>query len=215
MKFASVIDIHQKFFKITRSGRESVSVLWAKKRLFQLERAGFLLRLRTYSEGNRYYAVSNAGYDLVSVIEPFRFFCKPVRETDFYTFEHDKHVLRARLLIESKNPGVVWISEKMLSENPEHQPLFSKELRPDGIYILSCGRKIAFEFEIALKAKARYREKIKGYVDLIRSSVGADRAVDSVYFVCAKDLVFKNLIFESEIYGDMFRVELASKFFSM
>ncbi|MDZ4660034.1 MAG: hypothetical protein SGJ18_00300 [Pseudomonadota bacterium] len=159
MKFVSVDEIHQKFFKITRSGRKSVSVLWARKRLLQLEKAGFLLRLRTFSEIRRYYAVSDAGFAVVSAIEPFRFYCRPVRETDFFTFDHDRQVLISRMVIESQNLGVCWISEKHLSENNEYQEQFSKELRPDGLYILSDGKKIAFEFEIAAKAKARYREK--------------------------------------------------------
>ncbi len=86
---------------------------------------------------------------------------------------------------------------------------------PDAIYVDPAGVRVAFELEIAVKAKSRYQEKIKKYVQLMRSSNPQQKVFDRVQFVCAKDAVAKFLIKETRIYGDLFQILTVDEFESM
>lgn len=68
--------------------------------------------------------------------------------------------------------------------------------------------------EIAVKAKSRYQDKIKKYVQLMRSANMQHKVFDRVQFVCAKETVAKFLIKETRIYGELFEVVTIDEFFS-
>lgn len=79
---------------------------------------------------------------------------------------------------------------------------------PDGIFRLPGGEVVAFELEIAQKARVRYRDKIEHYVRLMRERRNDPKMFSQVRFFCSKPTVLKVLQDESNMYGDLIRVEL-------
>jgi hypothetical protein len=67
---------------------------------------------------------------------------------------------------------------------------------------------VAFELEIATKGKSKYQEKIKRFVQVMRSLGEGSRIFSSVHYVCKKKTVYEYLKKETVIYGDLFKVEL-------
>ena len=78
MKFASVVEVFDRFFKVTLSDEESKSNLWARKRLMQLKQGGFLRANRTPNERETYYSATYKAFYALSNIYPEKAICKPV-----------------------------------------------------------------------------------------------------------------------------------------
>ena len=139
---------------------------------------------------------------------------KPSGGFDQRTFLHDRGVLRARLHLESLRLVNLWLSDRKLKSSTELAGGLSVQYIPDAIYVNTAGVRVAFELEIAVKAKSRYQDKIKKYVQLMRSANMQHKVFDRVQFVCAKETVAKFLIKETRIYGELFEVVTIDEFFS-
>lgn len=210
MKFSNAETIFQKFFKVTSMGTESTSVAWTKKRLLQLERAGFLKSTYAFSEGTRFYLATRKAFEALSFYFPQNSFCYPLPQIDHRTFAHDKFILEYRVELEKLNSSCFWVSERMLKANPEFAFGLEGRYAPDAIYKLSKSEMIAFELEISLKAKSRYREKIQKYVYAIRNSKGSSLPLSKVHFVVLNDSVEKILRSQTRIYPEYFEIEKIS-----
>ena len=166
MKFASLEDIFEKFFKKLKDGSESKSLWWARERVTELYKHGYLNRIYSFNERKAYYLGTKKGYYELIKGYPSVIPTRPVESINFNTFAHDKLLLSLRLKMENKSQCSKWISDRTLSQFPELCPSIDKSYLPDAIYTTPSGEKIAFELEISRKAKKRYKEKIQSYVKL-------------------------------------------------
>lgn len=214
MKFAGVEEVFERFFKITMSKESAKSTEWARKRLCQLEKANFLKSVRSFSESTRYYVTTFKAYYALTQFNPEKFVSKPSGGFDQRTFLHDRGVLRARLYLESLRLVNSWLSDRKLKSSTELVGGLSVQYIPDAIYVTPTGVRVAFELEIAVKAKSRYQDKIKKYVQLMRSTNVQHKVFDRIQFVCAKETVAKFLVKETRIYGELFEVVTIENFFS-
>jgi hypothetical protein len=146
--------------------------------------------------------------------KPELFVTKPSGGFDQRTFHHDRGVLKARLFLESLGLVNSWLSDRKLKSSTELTGGLSTHYIPDAIYVGPCRARVAFELEIAVKAKSRYQDKVKKYVQLMRAPNPSQKIFDRVQFVCAKDTVAKFLIKETRIYGELFQVLSVEEFFS-
>lgn len=170
MKFASIPDIHTKFFKYRNDGKVSESEWWARERLRDLVIHGFLRSVRFRFENKCYYMGTTNGYwfatNSISIDSPI---AKPINKIDIRTFEHDCHVLSARLLLEGHEKVTHWQSDRQLKES--YYDYFTRsstrDFCPDGVYKSVNGKLIAFEYELAQKTKKRYQDKIRQYISSI------------------------------------------------
>ncbi len=211
MKFSTIEDIHSKFFKITRFGEESTSVRWARERIAGLIKLD-LIKPLTQVCNKTLYIISKKGFSFLKNCLPNKVFCKPLLSVDIRTYIHDHTVIQIRNELEGCGLVTDWISERQLAELSSVNKHLSSEFQPDAIYTTPANHRIAFELEIALKAKSRYKEKIKRYVNLLRSSA-VDLPFSHVHFVCAKDSVLGHLKRETELYQEYFKIETLSEFY--
>lgn len=211
MKFARTEDIYLKFFKNLKSGNVAASDLWARKRLFQLEKGGFLKSRKLPGEKSTFYTATNKAFMALKNISPEKALCTPLLTIDYRTYGHDLQVLKCRLLLEENRKIPNWISDRMMKQNQEFDKGFGTSDVPDGLFLDSEGRKFAFELEISRKSKSKYLEKIKNYSRIIRYSARKPN-FESVIFVCADLRVCEILKEQTKIYGEMFRVLTLSEF---
>jgi len=214
MKFVSLEDVFFKFFRIKHGQEEAKNDLWARKRLCQLEQAKFLRSVRSFSESTRYYTATFKAYYALSNSKPGLQVTKPCGGIDQRTFAHDKAVLKSRLHLESIEKVSSWLSDRKLKCSSELTGGLSTVYVPDAIYTTLAGTRVAFEFEIAVKAKSRYQDKIKKYIQLMRSTSAQHKICDRVQFVCAKGSVAKFLVKETRIYGELFEILTVVEFFA-
>lgn len=212
MKFSSVQAVFKKFFQKTRSETEAKSQAWAQKRLFQLEKAKFLTAVYNFADRTKYYSGTFKSYYALKNLNPQLMLLKPTGSIDQRTFSHDKTVLDLRVLLEESGKSTLWISERKLKAQPELVQGLSPKYIPDGIYLTPSGEKIAFELEISTKAKERYREKVRRYVYLLRSSQ-SEKPFHRIQFVCATDIVRKHIERETKLYPQFFSVESLNQYF--
>lgn len=215
MKFSGIYEVFEKFFRVTQSNGEAKSSEWAKKRLFQLEKAKFLKSVRSFSEATRYYTTTFKAYYAITNFKPEANVGKPNGGFDQRTFVHDRMVLQSRLLLESQGLVTSWLSDRKLRSSTELSGGLTSLYIPDAIYKLPSGEKVAFELEIAVKAKSRYQDKIKKYVQLMRAQNAQHKIFDRVHYVCAKESVAEHLEKETRIYGDLFKIERLDTFFAL
>ncbi len=214
MKFASFDNLHLRFFANAISARNEGGFHYAKKRLLRLERAKFIKATYSFSHSAKYYIATYKSYYALKQIKPDWSAVKPRKGFDQRTFEHDLDVCSARLLIEEKGLGSSWCSEKKLKSSPEFTSGLSSLYIPDAIYVDHGQRKVAFEIEIATKAKSRYVDKIKRYVNLMRLVDPTKRIFERCHYVCQKDSVAIFLRSQTKIYGELFVVQTYQEFFS-
>ena len=212
MKFASVEDIFEKFFKVTLSSQEAKSDLWARKRLLQLEQGKFLNANKVATEKISYYTATFKAFYALSNVHPEKAFVKPIGGFDMRTFVHDKLVLKCRLDLEKRFNVTSWISDRKLKSSAELSGGLSSIHIPDAIYTFPSGKRVAFELEIARKAKSRYVDKIRKYVQVMRSTEAAKKKFDVVHFVCTQDAVYDLLVKETKIYGGLFLIQTMNQF---
>lgn len=206
MKFSTVEEIHKRFFKLTLLGTTSAGIRVAQSRLMILEYRGLLVSKNYFHNKRKIYFPTIKALKLVSTLRPASLLPFPIKNVDIRTFEHDYLLLKLRILLEERFGARDWISDKLLREFPELCADLDESQIPDAIYVNPEGEKIAFELEISLKGLAKYREKIRRYVNIIRQEPGK-RPFDKVYFVCAKDIVKKHLDGETKIYQQLFKIE--------
>ena len=211
MKFASVVEVYDRFFKVTLSDENSKSNLWARKRLMQLKQGGFLRANRTPNERETYYSATYKAYYALSNIYPDKSICKPVGGFDHRTFKHDQLVLKCRLDLERQQNITNWISDRRLKASAELSGGLTALQVPDAIYSTADGEKVAFEMEISRKEKSRYSSKVTKYVSLVRQAENK-RKFGKVLFVCTQDAVKDLLVKETKIYGSIFEVRSMNEF---
>lgn len=212
MKFSSVQDVYERFFKVKLNGEKAVSDEWAMRRLQQLEKAGLLNGLHSFSERRKFYLVTIKGYQALRNKKSDFEDLKPSLKIDHRTFDHDKYVLEARIALENRLAASSWISDKRLRTNKELAGGLVNSNVPDGVYINEKGERVAFEFELSRKSNADYINKIKKYVEIMRSE--AERKVfDKVIYVCAKSYAYVFLSRETRIYGELFEIIRQEDFF--
>lgn len=211
MKFSSVEEIHQKFFKVTLLGNESRGLRAAWRRLQTLEKLGFIKALHHFKFLKRFYIPTLAAYKLVSENFPSEIIPYPTKSIDIRTFEHDLEVIRTRLHLENIKEANSWKSDRLLRSLPEFSSLIEKKNVPDGVYIDPQSKRVCFEYERATKAKERYRTKIKTYVNEIRRE-SSTRLFEKVFFLCENPHVAKILEEEAKIYGSLFKIQTIAEF---
>ncbi len=214
MKFASVEDVFEKFFRVTLSDVEAKSDHWARKRLLQLEQGKFLRAHKVQTEKVTYYTATFKAFYALSNVYPEKAFVKPVGGFDHRTFAHDKLVLKCRLDLEGRLKVSNWISDRKLKASAELSGGLSTVHVPDAIYTTVEGRRVAFELEIARKSKSRYADKIKKYVQVLRSLDQSKKKFDWVQIVCTQEPVFDLLVKETKIYGGIFQIKTMNQFIS-
>lgn len=216
MKFASVQDIHRKFFRIKRDGSVSGNEWYVRERLRSLVAEGYLATVRYRFEHKSYYIGTKHGFELINYMQPSLNPTRHIERIDVRTFDHDIQVMKSRLLLEEVENVSHWESDRQLKANYTEyfQMNSSRDSAPDGVYRALTGKVTAFEYEIAQKSKKRYRDKIRKYVQSIRqvSSIHGPR-YDHVRIVCEKPSVYKILSSEAGIYHDFFTIEMAEDFF--
>ena len=208
MKFASREEVYRKFFRTTRNECEARSDAWAKKRLMQLERGGFLRSTYAFSESTRYFVGTLKAYYALSSIVTNRPMAKPTGGFDQRTFIHDKTILQIRLELEESGVATEWTSDRVLRSGHQNNFGLTAAYVPDAIYKVSSGERVAFELEIAQKSRARYQDKIRRYVELMRTRKLDTQMFRRVHFVCLRKAPFEALKSETRIYGELFRVDL-------
>ncbi len=212
MKFAAIEDVFEKFFKVLQDQTQAKSTLWTRKRLLQLEQGKFLKAHKLHQEKTTYYTATFKGCYALSNICPEKTICKPIGGFDSRTYGHDKTVLKCRLALESQWNVTNWISDRKLKTFPDFAGGLSNQYVPDGIFTTQSGQKVAFELEIARKAKSRYQDKIRKYVSHMRASDVTTRRFETVLFVCPKQTVCDLLFKETRIYGKLFKVVTMQEF---
>ncbi len=204
MKFATLEDLHFKFFRNLRNGKISESFWWAKERLDVLVKNNFLKREHCFFRRRIYFFATMKAFTYVSKIA----FCKnPLRPTDridLKYFDHDSAVLNLRLLLEANGVAKNWKSDKRLHTKNAEDFQFELSNTPDAIFERSDGQRVALELEIATKSKARYQQKIQSYVHLMRRQ---EAPFKKVLYVCMKENVFKLISKEALVYSDLFQIE--------
>ena len=159
MKFATIDDIHRKFFRNKQDGTVSESLWYARERLRDLVAEGFLSTERYRFENKCYYVGTKYGYKAVlGLMITDDMTAKPIHRIDVRTFDHDRKVMQVRLFLEEHEKVTKWQSDRQLKMlYTDHYSLRgNRDSAPDGLYYDAEGRLIAFEYEIAQKSKKRY-----------------------------------------------------------
>jgi len=209
MKFSTLEDIHSKFFKVTKNGSISNSFIWARQRIATLVKSEYLQILADVC-AKPLYVLTQKGFLFLKNSRLSKNFCRPLFSVDTRFFDHDQRVAQVRIALEKSGIVKSWISERQLSEIEEFKKYLSFEFRPDGIYETFDGKRIAFELEIARKAKDRYRQKVKRYISLISES-GNQPIFNQVHFVCEKENIQKLIQDYTELFQAFFKFNLISE----
>lgn len=206
MKFAEREDLHQKFFSRLQNGERSQSITYAAERISLLKKQNLLFAMKHPLKWSSILLPSLRAYYLISEMCPGEKITKPTRSYDLNTFSHDLKLVKLRLVLEEMLGLTDWISDRQLRATPELTGGLSGTYVPDAIYTTPSGEKVALELEISTKAKDRYREKVKRYVYLLRSSKEV-KPFQRVQFICATEVVKRHLERETKLYPEYFSVE--------
>lgn len=212
MKFASLDEVCAKFFKGSPVDQNIVGYWYAKKRLSQLEKAGYLASSKRFSETKRFYFATKLAYSALSNLFLGQTLLRPIGSIDGRTVAHDYLVLRMRLALEKRGLCHSWISDRSLKIQTGILSELKAGYSPDGVYQPLQGPAVAFELEIALKSKARYQAKIKKYIDWIQRHSNTEGAFRSVHFVTTSAVVKAHLESFSAIYRSMFKIEMVGEY---
>lgn len=208
MKFCSVNDIHQRFFKVNPSGTESLTNRSAYRRLLLLEVNDYLVSCKCHITGEKLYFPSAKGYYLILRSNTLSgSISYPIKKIDYRTFEHDHKLIQIRYDLERSENVKDWKSDRYLKSKTEFNELSALNIVPDAIYSNSYGENIALELELTLKSKERYKLKIKSIVDYIRGLNSETKAFQKVRFLCGKKSIFETLSKETKIYSKYFQIE--------
>jgi hypothetical protein len=209
MKFSTIEDIHSKFFKIKKIGEQSSCLRWARERIANLVKSEFLETVKDVCH-RTLYIVTVKGFLFLKNSRFGKVYPRPLASVDGRTYDHDQLVIQIRTTMEEKGFASNWISERQLGEREEFRKYLPVEFRPDGIYEASNKKKVAFELEIARKAKDRYQQKVKKYIHIITESGGV-ALFDEVHFVCEKETVMNLIKDQTALFQAVFKFTLLSE----
>ncbi|MDZ4660046.1 MAG: hypothetical protein SGJ18_00360 [Pseudomonadota bacterium] len=209
MKFASVDEVYRKFFKTIDSQGKEMGFHYAKKRLVQLAGSDFLKSTKAFSESKRLFFATRRALSALREIYPGHEFARPSGSIDSRTIVHDYLLLKLRLVLEEKGEVVHWLSDRTIKVQTGILSHLGEAYSPDAVITHRDGSKTALEFEIAVKAKSRYQEKIKRYVAWIREHRQDPSAFTRVHYVVMSPTTQRHLEHFSGIYSDLFKIELA------
>lgn len=169
-KFMTVEQVERIFWKdVTENSIE------ACRRLYELQKGGYLKRSRKSLFRNVLYIVTGSGLRQLKAFGRDRGLCE-VADVDYSGFKHDVVVTDLRVLFHEWG-YTDWMSERIMSKRNDLRRL------PDGM-IHHRGKYIAIEYESTQKSKDRYRDIFLKYE--------LDEHVDKViYVVDVPELVTK------------------------
>jgi hypothetical protein len=211
MKFASVKEIHERFF-VRRFDQENRPIFAARNRLYLLSAAGLLTTEKIADPDLTAFVVTQQGVAQLLNFKPMRTHPKPLGKVDLAVFQHDYAVLKARLFLEKHGTVSAWMSERLMEAELKITGGLATDYHPDAIYVLPNGERVAFEYERTQKNKDRYQKKVDKFYDLIKSSDAP--AFHKVQYVCAATAIQKALSTMTEMYRELFQVELVEDFAS-
>ena len=202
------------FLKNKLDGSQSVCVCYARERLRLLVKHNFLKIVRLRVDGRNYYIGTKLCFEFLDNSYPSVDVARPSSEIDIRTFDHDSELIKFRIYLEKTSLISKWRSERFLKrENYFFTGKLQRIVAPDAIYQKN-GQDIAFEYEISKKSEDRYREKVKRYVSIMRNpSEDGPIKFSHCRFVCKNAQVYNSLKKHTVIYGDLFSVEMADRFF--
>jgi hypothetical protein len=207
MKFASLEDIYEKFFKKLKDGSESKSMWWARERISELCKHEYLFRIFSFNERKAYFLGTKKGYFELVQSHPSFLPVRPVETINFNTFEHDKQLLRMRLDMEANNTCTTWLSDRKISMFPELCEYLDKSYLPDAIITTTDNHKVALELEISRKSKKRYHDKIQNYVKFFRLHKDKSSIFKKVIFFVSLESVKKLIEHETKLYKQFFEIQ--------
>lgn len=204
-KFCSLESIYFRFFDVRESQAEPLPKnLWTtRQRLAKLRGIALIKTEKVPSSGCAHFLLTPFGHKILTTYVKEAMLIRPAKQIDFSLYDHDTRITMIRALAESKGKCRAWYSEKWLKASPilidgKHTYHFSKDLRPDAFFINSKNEKVAFELEVARKARGRIAEKIHIYDDLLEegyhgrdSSGGRFKVLDKVWFITTKPVVMR------------------------
>lgn len=213
MKYSSVEDIYQRFFKINFLGLESLTNRAAYRRLQLLEENGYLTSSRNFIVNEKIYlATPKSYYLLLNTSTSELFISYPLKKIDHRTFDHDHMLVEIRHKLESLEKVNCWKSDRYLKSTNEFSDLNSLNIVPDAIYADADDQKFALELELTLKSKERYRAKIKSVVEYLRKIEPKPKAFQKVRFLCKTKAILESITNESRLYSKYFQIELLAPF---
>jgi hypothetical protein len=208
-KFASLEAIYFRFFDVRKVETDPLPKnLWTtRQRLSKLRASALLKTEKVLSSGKAHFLLTPFGHKVLTHHVSTLITIKPTKEIDFSLYEHDSRITMIRALTEARKKCTRWYSEKWLKASPiyidnKYKYIFSKDIRPDAVFINSKGERIALELEMSRKGRRRLEEKINLYDDLLESrrrygdeSGGQEeyKVLDKVWFVTTKPAVHRHL----------------------
>jgi hypothetical protein len=145
-------------------------------------------------------------------IYPDKNLIRPIRNIDGRTVVHDYYLLKLRLMFESQLNIKSWVSDRKLKVDRSLYTRLGEGNTPDAIYCDHLGQPFAFELEVSVKAKSRYLDKIKKYVQIIREHRNNLEIFKKVHYVVFSDTTYKYLVENTSLYKDFFKIEMASAY---
>ncbi len=209
MKFASVKEVHERFF-IRKSDKLERPVFAAKNRLYALSTGGYLTTEKIGEPDITAFVVTQRGVLALSNFKPMRSHPKALGKIEMAVFHHDYAVLKARLFLEKHNFISSWMSERLMEAEAKVTGGLSTDYHPDAIYVLPTGERVAFEFERTSKNRDRYLKKINKFYDLIKES--ENPIFEKVQYVCVMPAIQKMITSLSEMYREHFQAEMVDEF---
>jgi len=204
-KFCSLEAIYFRFFDVRKFSDEKLpKQLWTTRQRLAKLRGYFLLKTeKVLSSGRAHYLLTPLGYKILVAKLSEALVIKPTSKIDFSLYDHDMRLTMIRAHTEARGKSKKWYSEKYLKAQAielgdNHKKFqFSKDLRPDAVFLNSKNERIALELEVARKNRARIEEKIRLYDELLeeRERSGEKiKVLDKVWFILTKPVVARYLI---------------------
>lgn len=219
-KFASLEVIYFRFFdtRMNESDPLPKNFWTVRQRLSKLRFHALIKTEKVLSSGRAHFLLTPLGAVLLGEYLGEPPTIKPTKKIDFSAYEHDIRVSMIRSFIEKRNKSKTWYSEKWLKSNELHIKghgghKFSKDLRPDAVFINSKGERVALELEFTRKGSRRLCEKIQVYEGLLNSHGFFSRArvIHKVWIVVTRPSIYRDYKKAIEAVGfssHLYRVDL-------
>lgn len=201
-KFCSLEAIFFRFFDARKLPEDPLPKnFWTtRQRLSKLRSSCLIKTEKVLSSGRAHYLITPLGHKILSGKSKDILSIQSPKAIDFSLYEHDVRITMVRAFTEVRGKCEKWFSEKWLKAQPiyidgKYKYNFSKDLRPDAVFINSKKEKMAFELEVARKSRSRLEEKIRLYDALLEEQSRLNRedgeyehfkVLDKVWFVTTK-----------------------------
>lgn len=202
-KFATLEALFFAFFDSRTSPSEDLprKLFTTRQRLLVLKQMGLLESKPSMFSKNSVYLLSQKGVVVLRQERPSRSFGAGLYDLDIVHFRHDEKVTLCRIAIEKAKKSERWFSERRLKSVGFEVETFKKKMPhtavPDGIFISSKGKRVAFEIECSPRKKSRFQEKAKFYQSLMRER---EPIIEHVLWVAVDKRIYADLK-ESIPYG--------------